>query len=266
MIKDYLDYGFYDYYCESRSVLKVFRYPLVEDHLHRYKWANNIVSGRVLDVACGSGWGTVQLAVSSSNKVTECLGIDINPPAFQNAATTSNTKVIFKEYDLMNPREDIGKFDSVVAFEIIEHFNSTNVKVFLENLKSFCRRNTKIYISTPNREAFSPLGYKWLPYHPVEYDFKDLKNLLKGSGFRVNKVYYQRPLIKILHKPISYLILFPTIFFKDKTLKNRFVKILFGIFTRFELFLGKSVFSTIIEGMSTNSIYSKYFIFEVTKK
>jgi len=258
-MRDFLGFEFYDNYVKNRGFLQVLRYPLVEDHLYRYLWVKDKLKGSCLDIACGSGWGTLQ--VSKNSNVSFVQGYDINPLAYKKAKSYDNNKVRFSRVNLLNnvPKK---KFDNIIAFEIIEHFNKKDVLTLLENIKKFANKNTIIYISTPNKDAFSPLGYKWLPYHPIEYNINTLTEILKENGYKVNKIYFQRVLFKLPHKIISYIILFPVFFFKDKTRNNKFIRLLYGILSRVELFIGKNYYSGIHTEKSA-LFYPKYYILEL---
>lgn len=262
---DFLGFDFYEKFYTNRTALKTFRYPLVEDHLYRYDWISKKVTGKVLDVACGSGWGTQYIIKNAKLKVASILGIDINPKAYSKAKSLKIPNLEFSTINLLSGDFPKDKFDTIVAFEIIEHFDSKDVNVFLQNLKKFGSSKTKYYFSTPNHKSFSPLGIKWLPYHPVEYTEESLIELLEINGFKVENIYYQRLLIKPLHKILSYLLLFPLYFLKNRTIENKIVKVLYGLLNRAELFISKSYFCTIEIKRISNLVYPKYFIIKCSK-
>src|SRR4051812_28517968 len=55
---------------------------IAHEHWHRYAFARRFVSGRrVLDVACGEGYGTALLATGAS----EVIGVDIDESAIAHA-------------------------------------------------------------------------------------------------------------------------------------------------------------------------------------
>ena len=261
---DFLSFNLYEHFNNTRNFFSVLRYPLIEDHVARYNWVAKKAKGKTLDVACGSGWGTLHILKNSTPKIKKCVGIDINPNAFKYAKSLNTSGVKFAEFNLLKSKNTLGKFDTVIAFEILEHFSAKDVEIFLNNLKRFCTKSTKIYISTPNSTAFSPLGYKWLPYHPVEYAQKQMLILLKNQGFIVHEVYGQRFLYKPLHKVLSYIILFPVFVIKNKTIESKLVKLLYAVVTRLELFIGKDYRSNITLNKANKFFYPKYFIVEAS--
>ncbi|SDJ11144.1 Methyltransferase domain-containing protein [Alteribacillus bidgolensis] len=49
------------------------------EHLARYYFAIPYASGRVLDIACGTGYGAQMTAKAKKKEITEIIGIDIDP-------------------------------------------------------------------------------------------------------------------------------------------------------------------------------------------
>ncbi len=90
-------------------------------HLQRYEFAAGLVRpGRLLDIACGSGYGTRLLAEKSAG-VIEAVGVDISAESIEYARRRyGRAGVIFQQNDAMT-FQDEKKFDSIVSIETIEH-------------------------------------------------------------------------------------------------------------------------------------------------
>jgi 2-polyprenyl-3-methyl-5-hydroxy-6-metoxy-1,4-benzoquinol methylase len=59
------------------------------EHWHRYAFARRFAAGkRVLDAACGEGYGTALLA----SVATEALGVDLDPAAIEHAARDTRAR------------------------------------------------------------------------------------------------------------------------------------------------------------------------------
>ena len=89
-------------------------------HLERYRWAAKLVAGkRVLDVACGTGYGTALLANAGAAQVD---GFDCSPEAVAFAKQTWALPNISFGVAITDrlPVAD-GSYDCYVSFETIEH-------------------------------------------------------------------------------------------------------------------------------------------------
>lgn len=89
-------------------------------HTHRYKWVNKIAYGKVLDIACGIGYGSCLLI---NPQITSYLGIDISPEAIITANKNygNNKKNSFKLGDIFDTKLDNASIDTIISFETIEH-------------------------------------------------------------------------------------------------------------------------------------------------
>ncbi len=90
-------------------------------HLARYEFAaKHVRPGRLLDIACGVGYGTCLLADQSQVKVT-ALGVDISEEAIAYAREHYGSDgVQFLVADAMQFRDADG-FDTIISLETIEH-------------------------------------------------------------------------------------------------------------------------------------------------
>lgn len=122
------------------------------EHWHRYLFAQNYVGGlRVLDAACGEGYGSHLLAA----RAAQVVGLDVSAEAIRHArkryGVTSNLSFVEGRCDRMDFPD--ASFDAVVSFETIEHIAEQS-----ETLAEF-RRVLKpgglMIISSPNRKTYS---------------------------------------------------------------------------------------------------------------
>lgn len=89
-------------------------------HLARYALAQRHARGRILDMACGVGYGTRMLA-DNGRDVTEAVGVDCAAEAVAYAtARYSRPGVRFTQADALEFHDPDG-FDTVVSLETIEH-------------------------------------------------------------------------------------------------------------------------------------------------
>jgi SAM-dependent methyltransferase len=89
-------------------------------HTERYEFALKFVhSGRVLDCACGAGYGSEMLA-KAGDGTQLVVGVDIDPLAIEHArANHGGDRIEFVCADAI--RFESEAFDTIVSFETIEH-------------------------------------------------------------------------------------------------------------------------------------------------
>lgn len=88
-------------------------------HLARYAFACRHARGRVLDIACGVGYGTRALA--DHDGVTEAVGVDVSDEVVHYATQRyGRPGLTYRCADAQAFYDDAG-FDTVVSLETIEH-------------------------------------------------------------------------------------------------------------------------------------------------
>lgn len=157
------------------------------EHLARYNLVESMSDGRVLDLGCGSGHGSKRL----SEKFTKVTALDVSQQALDYAKDNffaTNIDYVLASGDKM-PFED-NCFDTVVAFEVFEHVS--NWRGLLSEIKRVAKPNSKIYISTPNKDLYSPGTSKPInPHHAFEMTESEFKAALK-EFFILENFYGQR--------------------------------------------------------------------------
>src|SRR5437667_8224416 len=94
---------------------------LLYEHLHRYAVAAALADGkRVLDVACGEGYGSNLLAATAA----QVIGVDIASEVIAHARQAYRKEnLIFREGSCLNIPVEDHSIDLVVSFETIEHID-----------------------------------------------------------------------------------------------------------------------------------------------
>lgn len=163
--------------------------PWWGEHIHRYNEVSKRTSGNetILDIACGSGFGTSLLAEKTTADV---YGGDISEEAIVLCKKNWNKEnLIYKQMDATKLNFDDNTFDIVVSFETIEH--TTEYKAMLKELLRVTKPNGVLYISTPNFIINSPSGVVTNPYHTQEWTRLELDNILT-SVFSQFKLFGQK--------------------------------------------------------------------------
>jgi SAM-dependent methyltransferase len=131
---------------------------------------------RVLDAGCGSGYGASLLA-SVGPQVT-VLGVDNSAEAIDYATSHyAAPNLRFLLADCLSLPPDLGEFDLVVAFEVIEHL--ADPEPFLRAVGSLLAPSGILVVSTPNRHYYTEERNYTNPFHAREYDPAEFEALLK---------------------------------------------------------------------------------------
>jgi 2-polyprenyl-3-methyl-5-hydroxy-6-metoxy-1,4-benzoquinol methylase len=131
-------------------------------HLVVYRWiAGRVQSRRVVDLACGEGYGSAELARTAASVV----GVDANPEAFEHARA-KYPGVAF-ERNMVELWE--GDVDCAVFLQTIEHVPDPDL--VLRRIRELIGPGGVAYVSTPNVLTLAPKGSERSgnPWHVREY-------------------------------------------------------------------------------------------------
>lgn len=133
-------------------------------HMERYEYAASVLSGkRVLDCACGMGYGTAILASAGCRPT----GIDIDPAAISLAHQKYPTGdyVVADAYAV-----PLDGYEAVVSFETLEHLEGPQqvINRLPENV-------TEIIASVPIRPTVG-----WNPWHKSDFTKESFRDLIRS--------------------------------------------------------------------------------------
>jgi SAM-dependent methyltransferase len=147
-------------------------------HLVVYEWIAERCAGlKVVDMACGEGYGTEVLA----RRAREVTGVDANPEAFEHARlkyTRPGVRFVRNMIELYSEPCDV-----VVFLQTIEHVpDPAGV------LRHFKEMAGTVYVSTPNLLTLAPAGAdkSGNPWHLREYRVAEFRALCEGVFERVD--------------------------------------------------------------------------------
>jgi ubiquinone/menaquinone biosynthesis C-methylase UbiE len=122
-------------------------------HTTRYEWVTQFVGGKkVLDVACGTGYGAVLLAKAGAEKVD---GFDCSKEAVDHASSRYSHPVLsFSVADAEHLPVSDAEYDVYVSFETVEHIQDD--RAFLAEAARVLRPEGLFIVSTPNRDLLDP--------------------------------------------------------------------------------------------------------------
>ena len=143
-------------------------------HQAVYEWiAARIAGERVIDMACGEGYGSDVLAASAASVV----GVDANPEAHEHARLRYRRGNLRFERDLVESFAELT--DAVVFLQTIEHLKDPGA--VLEHFRGLVGAHGTVYLSTPNVLTLAPKGAERSdnPWHVHEYRAEEFEQLCR---------------------------------------------------------------------------------------
>jgi SAM-dependent methyltransferase len=161
-------------------------------HAARYGLARTMCADkRVLDIACGEGYGSLLLRRWGAARV---VGVDVAAEAIAVAkrlfADPAIEYLCCDAYDLPERLGDEALFDVIVSFETIEHVQDP--KRLLHMLRSLLAPGGVMMVSCPNDEiAYHDGGSN--PFHLASYSFEDFRRLCEEAAGPVTQWMIETP-------------------------------------------------------------------------
>jgi 2-polyprenyl-3-methyl-5-hydroxy-6-metoxy-1,4-benzoquinol methylase len=144
-------------------------------HLAVYEWIAARTAGkRVVDMACGEGYGSEVLA----RRAAAVVGVDANPEAHEHA------RLRYRRPNLRYVRDMVQTFseptDAVVFLQTIEHVPEPGA--LLDHFRSLLAPGGVAYITTPNVLTLAPPGAERSgnPWHVHEYRAAEFESLCRA--------------------------------------------------------------------------------------
>jgi SAM-dependent methyltransferase len=162
-------------------------------HLVVYRWIAERCAGlRVVDMACGEGYGSAVLAEHASDVV----GVDANPAAHEHARLRYTSPRLRFERSLIEDFDEGAPWDAIVFLQTVEHVQEP--RPLLERFASLLSPGGIAFVSTPNRLTLAAPGAQKSgnPWHVREYTPAEYRAVLEPAFARVDLlgVYHARKL------------------------------------------------------------------------
>jgi SAM-dependent methyltransferase len=162
---------------------------IVYEHVHRYAFARRFATGRrVLDAACGEGYGSALLA----QVAIDVVGVDVDGATIAHARSTYPARnLAFVEASVTSIPIPSGSIDLVVSFETIEHLAASDQPLMLAEFARVLAPEGVLLVSSPNRPEYSERRSYRNAFHVHELDRSELARLL-APHFSETRWYRQR--------------------------------------------------------------------------
>ncbi len=151
---------------------------ILEIHQRRYETAARYAKNRrVLDIACGVGYGSKMLKLAGATSV---VGVDLSPETLVYAREKHQApglQYICANAETFNWHES---FDLIVSFETLEHL--PNPDLFIERMSQLLAPGGYFLLSVPLGETRHLDAY-----HLHAFSEKDVHHLFEQAGFVIEK-------------------------------------------------------------------------------
>lgn len=145
-------------------------------HLAVYEWIGaRVIGRRVIDMACGEGYGSAVLARGAESVV----GVDANAEAFEHARLRYTAQNLRFERGMVENHGEPRSYDAVVFLQTIEHV--PDPVAVLRHFRSLLAPGGTVYVSTPNLLTLAPPGATKSdnPWHVKEYRAAEFEQLCR---------------------------------------------------------------------------------------
>jgi ubiquinone/menaquinone biosynthesis C-methylase UbiE len=155
---------------------------LALEHYHRYYFASRFAQKkRVLDIACGEGYGSAFL----SQYAEEVIGIDSDAATIHHAREkySSIANLHFETGHCEDSPPGNQSFDMAVAFELLEHLDSDDQTRFLKNVRRVLKQEGLFVVSSPDKNEYAEAHQSGNEFHKHEMALSELQEFL-GRHFK----------------------------------------------------------------------------------
>ncbi|WP_311775171.1 methyltransferase domain-containing protein [Alkalihalobacillus sp. TS-13] len=161
------------------------------EHIARYYFSLPYVKGKVLDIACGSGYGSQFVAKTKKKTISELVAVDNSAEVIDYALKRYNHPLIdYHVEDALDSNlvQKIGMFDTILSFETIEHVHDESQ--FVKNLFDMLNPGGMLVLSTPFGQGRNePCGS---PFHYFQLTPEEFEVLFTPYPFSEVEIYHQR--------------------------------------------------------------------------
>jgi len=145
----------------------------------------------ILDIGSGYGFFVNQLFQMGYKNV---LGLEISEERRMLSSEQGSVQVI--NFDINNADRDIGRFDVITLFHVLEHM--ADPVLFLKNIKKLMNPNGILVCEVPNsnemllKECRAYFDFYWIRAHLNYFHYETLMLCLKKAGFEKIEIDFEQ--------------------------------------------------------------------------
>ena len=161
---------------EAERWVKGFLHSKYEmEHIERYRFALQFVNNKnVLDIACGSGYGSFLIA--EQGNALKVTGVDLDADAVRYGNFRYAHHLVNRFVDDATKYSSATPFDVTISYETVEHLS--DYRLFLKNIDQNLAEDGTFIISTPISKN-TTIKPNHNPYHEIEWSYSDFTKLLQ---------------------------------------------------------------------------------------
>jgi SAM-dependent methyltransferase len=164
---------------------------IASEHWHRYAFARPLARGRrVLDAACGEGYGSALLAAAGAQVLGLDIGADVVAHARARYADVAGLRFDCADATRLEALPDRA-FDLILSFETLEHVQDQ--ERLLDGFARLLAPGGLLLVSTPDKRTYTDLTGEVNPHHVREL-YRDEFEALLAARFPARRLYAQRSL------------------------------------------------------------------------
>jgi len=156
---------------ERSSQLDPSENVIFQRHMIAYMETAKMISGKVLEIGCGEGYGITELAP----RAEQYFAVDKYNTTISEELKEQNN-ITFKQMEVPPLKGiDNNSIDFVVTFQVIEHIN--NDELFISEIYRVLKPGGKLILTTPNQL----MSLTRNPWHFREYTPNQMQEILQTS-------------------------------------------------------------------------------------
>ena len=164
---------------------------IASEHWHRYAFARPLAPGRrVLDAACGEGYGSALVAAAGGEVLGLDIGADVVAHARERYAGVAGLRFECADATRLDALAD-ACFDLILSFETLEHVQEQDR--LLDGFARLLAPGGLLLVSTPDKRTYTDLTGEVNPHHVREL-YRDQFEAMLSARFPARRLYAQRSL------------------------------------------------------------------------
>jgi 2-polyprenyl-3-methyl-5-hydroxy-6-metoxy-1,4-benzoquinol methylase len=147
---------------------------LAASHVHRYELAARVCRGAVLDLCCGTGYGSRVLATTAATVHGVDVAEDAVAAARQELDGSERERMTFEVADALAflRAQPQGRYDCVVCFEGVEHV--PDPEALVTELARLAEAGARLLLSFPNSKGFEEEN----EFHVTDFGYEEMQALI----------------------------------------------------------------------------------------